>query len=110
MGGTLIAVLSAVLSAGLFTFLQFLISRHDSKRGLAKKVDKIERDGVRLQILFMMQFRPEEKEKILEVAEYYFETLKGDWYMTGIFMDWLKSNEITVPGWWKGEEHGRAEN
>lgn len=91
-----VTILVAILGSSL---IQYLISRHDSRHDRLAKIDKIERDGVRMQLLFMMQFRPEEKGKILEVAEYYFHKLKGNWYMTDIFTDWLRENGITIPGW-----------
>ena len=94
----IVTILVAIIGSSL---IQFLISRHDNRKDRLAKVDKIEKDGVRLQILFMMQFRPEEKGKILEVAEYYFHKLKGDWYMTDIFTEWLKDNDITIPGWFQ---------
>ena len=99
----IVTIVVAILGSSL---IQYLISRHDSRKDRLEEVEKtahkIEKDGVRLQILFMMKFRPEEKEKILEVAEYYFHKLKGDWYMTDIFTDWLKENEINIPGWFTG--------
>lgn len=91
-GEQIVTIVVAILGSGL---IQYLIRRHDR----LSKIDKIERDGVRLQLLFLMQFRPEEKGKILEVAEYYFHKLKGDWYMTDIFADWLRENDINIPGW-----------
>lgn len=106
----IITIIAAVLGSSL---IQYLISRHDSRAEKAnenmKTLSKLERDSVRLQILFMMKFQPERKEKILEIAEYYFHKLKGDWYMTDIFSEWLQENGINIPGWFtirQGEESG----
>ena len=96
----IVTIIAAVLGSSL---IQYLISRNDSRNDrineTMKTVSKLERDSVRLQILFMMKFQPERKEKILEIAEYYFHKLNGDWYMTDIFSDWLKENGINIPGW-----------
>lgn len=92
----IVTIIAAVLGSSL---IQFLINRHDSRNETNKTISKLERDVVRLQILFMMKFQPERKEKTLEIAEYYFHMLKGDWYLTDIFSDWLNDNGINIPGW-----------
>ena len=44
-------------STGFFAFLQFLVQRHDSKKGqmaqILKKLDKNERDSIRTQMLLL---------------------------------------------------------
>lgn len=102
----IVTIVVAILGSSL---IQFLISRHDSRSDRLAKIDKIEKDGVRMQILFLMQFRPEEKGKILEIAEYYFHKLKGDWYMTDIFTEWLRNNDISIPGWFQIQQEKEEE-
>ena len=97
------AIGSAVGSAALFGFIQFLISRHDSKKDRLAKIEKqqakCERDNVRTQLLILMASYADKEEEILTLAEYYFKTLKGNFYMTTLFQKWLLENGIPIPLW-----------
>lgn len=101
--------LIAILGGGnLLLFVKFLIERWDRKKDTTEdtnaRLDKLEKDGLRTQLLLMILFRPQEQTEILKVAEYYFGTLKGNWYMTSIFNKWLEENEVAKPEWFnKGE-------
>ena len=97
-------ILIAVLASGnLFLFIKFLFERWD--RMHAQPVDdrlaKLEKDGLRMQLLFLIILQPDEKREILKLAEYYFATLKGNWYMTSIFNKWLEANDIAKPEWFE---------
>ena len=90
-------------SAGLFAFLQFLITRKDKKKDnseeIIKKLDKLEKDSVRTQMLVLMADYPDDKQGVMKLAERYFAQLNGDWYMTGIFNRWLTENTLGKPEW-----------
>lgn len=106
----IVTIVVAILGSSL---IQFLISRHDSRKDRLAELDKIQKDVVRLQILFLMHFMPDEPGKILEVSEYYFHKLKGNWYMTDVFTKWLRKNNINIPGWFvirKEEENYDSED
>lgn len=106
----IVTIVVAILGSSL---IQFLISRHDSRKDRLAELDKIQKDVVRLQILFLMHFMPDEPGKILEVSEYYFHKLKGNWYMTDVFTKWLRKNNINIPGWFvirKEEENYDCED
>lgn len=95
-------ILLAVLSCGnLFLLIKFLIERHDRNKGVDERLDKLEKDGLRTQMLLLILMQPEEQTEILKIAEYYFKTLQGDWYMTSIFNKWLVTNKIAKPEWFK---------
>lgn len=102
-------VLIAILGGGnLLLFAKFLIERwdkkHDNTEDTNSRLEKLEKDGLRTQLLLMILFRPQEQTEILRVAEYYFGTLHGNWYMTSIFNKWLEDNEVAKPEWFgKGE-------
>ena len=99
----IVTIVVAILGSSL---IQFLVSRHDNRKDKLKEIyeelAKLEKDDVRVQMLIMLALHPENKEQILILAEYYFHKLKGDWYMTDLFSDWLEENTIKIPGWFVG--------
>lgn len=94
----MIAVISALTSAGAFSFFQYLISRHDDKEGIKSTLTKLEKDGLRTQMLLLILLQPDEEAEILKIAEHYFVKLKANWYMTNIFSKWCKSRNLK-PEW-----------
>ena len=113
MTATIIAAILA--SNGLFALVQFLIKRHDEKNGktaemsqrlgsIDNRLAKNERDSCRTQMLILMLHYPRDISAIMKLAEHYFSTLNGDWYMTNIFNQWLEDNGIGKPEWFGGAE------
>ena len=100
----IIAVISAMTSGGVLAFLQFLIARNDDKQGIKKSLKKLEKDGLRTQLLLMILMKPNEKKEILTLAQHYFVDLKGNWYMTDIFDKWLIEKGDSRPEWFKKNE------
>lgn len=106
-------ILIAVLGGGnLILFIKFLIERHDKKvekaeeekkDDIKKTLAKLEKDGLRTQLLLLILIRPDEQTEILRIAEHYFKVLKGDWYMTSIFNKWLKAENVASPEWFDNE-------
>ena len=98
----IIAVISALTSGGCLAFVQFLITRHDNQTGIGKKLDRLEKDGLRTQLLLLLLMKPEEQTEILTIAEHYFvkppNGLGGNWYMTGLFAKWCDAHGIE-PEW-----------
>jgi len=103
----IIAVISAMTSGGVLAFLQFLITRHDDRKGIGKTLKKLEKDGLRTQLLIMILLRPEEKKEILTLGERYFSKppkgLDGNWYMTDMFKKWLLQEGHGNPEWFNKE-------
>lgn len=103
-------ILAAFASTGFFGLIQFLVKRHDEKKGkvkqlcdsieqLKKKIDRQERDSCRTQLLLLMSDFPDNTDEILKIAEHYFKNLKANWYMSTLFVKWCKKAEITLPDW-----------
>jgi len=99
----IITIVVAIVSSNL---IQFLITRHDNKKGIEQKLDKIiaeqnkaEKDSLRTQLLVMMNLMADNKEEIMTCAERYFGDLKGDWFYSSLFNKWLKDNQIERPIW-----------
>ena len=103
-------ILIAVLGGGnLLLFVKFMIERYDKKHD--KKIEeerqnikdtliKLEKDGLRTQLLLMIFFKPDDQTEILKIAEHYFVKLKANWYMTSIFKSWCDDRGLK-PEWFE---------
>ena len=111
-------LISIAGGGGLFGFLEFLISRKDGKKGilrqildkldeLSKRQDKAEKDALRTQILLMISDYPHEHQEILLLAHKYFVGCRGNWYLTSIFENYLKSEQIPFPNWFAVSGSGK---
>jgi hypothetical protein len=102
----IVAVISAMTSGGVLAFLQFLITRNDDKQGIRKSLKKLEKDGLRTQLLLLILLKPDEQTEILTLGQRYFvkppEGLGGNWYMTSIFKTWCDERKLE-PDWFKSE-------
>ena len=94
-------VLAVLASNGFFALLQFLITRWDTKKSIKGKLDRLEKDGLRTQLLLMIMLKGDEKKEILTLGQHYFDDLKGNWYMTDIFNKWLEEKGHSKPDWFK---------
>ena len=97
-------VLTVIGSNAIFAFLQFMITRHDTKKNVKGKLLLLEKDVLRTQLLLLILLKPEEKQEILTIAEHYFKDLKGNWYMTSIFNKWLTGAKEAKPEWFDSKE------
>ena len=117
MGATIGTIFGAVLaSQALFSFLQFIITRRDTKKSFDDKLKDIkngmtllEKNVLRSQLLLLILLRPEEQQEILTIAEHYFSPvdkggLDGDWYMTSIFNHWILEQDIAKPEWFNNDK------
>lgn len=90
-------------NTALISFIQFMIVRHDNRKGqyakILKQLDKTEKDSIRTQMLLLMSDYPEERAELFRLAEYYFTHLHGNWYMTTLFRKYLRDNGIDPPPW-----------
>ena len=101
-------VLAILASNGFFAMLQFLITRHDTRKNVKDKLVLLEKDGLRTQLLLLLLLMPDEKKEILTIAEHYFvkppHGLGGNWYMTSLFDKWIEKNCNGIkPEWFKTE-------
>ena len=101
-------ILIAILGGGnLLLFIKFLIERYDAKKekDIASTLIKLEKDGLRTQLLLMILLKPKEESEILTIAEHYFkkppEGLGGNWYMTSMFKTWLTEYTVGSPDWFE---------
>lgn len=85
----------SALIAGIFQ----LINNHQDKS--KARMELLEKDILRTQMLLMLSDFPEEKTEIMKLAEHYFSDLHGDWYMTDMFNKWLTDSGNSKPEWFK---------
>lgn len=106
-------IILGILGGGnLILFIKFLIERHDKKVEKAEDKEKehiqgtlkkLEKDGLRTQLLLLILMKPEETSEILTLAEHYFVDLKGNWYLTSMFAKWCDEHDLE-PDWFERKE------
>lgn len=100
-------ILAALGSTGLFSLVQYLLARYDSKNdkifALQRKLEEInarcannELATCRFQLLWLLEAHSENKSTILETARRYFITLHGDGEAWSQFHSWAETNHIDV--------------
>lgn len=117
-----ITIICSVLgSAGLFSFITFLIKRHDARSSeieelkdeireefskqqdamqeLNDQIKRSERDSVRTQLLVLMADYSDDTSELMHCAEHYFKDLEGNWYATPLFVKFLREKGIAAPEW-----------
>lgn len=94
---TAVGIISAA-AVGIGTWFITQISSGTNQKldTIIEKVDKAELDATRSQLLALMSDYPDNESEILKVADYYFNGLDGDWYMTDLFTRWADSRGIDV--------------
>ena len=120
------SVISCLGTGGILVFVQFLITRHDNKKGLLKQVldaqnklsdelnqerierkkdmAKSEKDALRTQLLLMMSDYPKEHQEILMLAERYFSELRANWFCSTLFKKYLDEENLPHPDWFLKEK------
>lgn len=103
-------VIAVVSSNAFFAFIQFLITRRDNNnkkfKAIEERFDKvdsrmnyIDQGNLRLQILVLIHLYPQRSEEIIKLAKKYFVDFKGNYYVTGIFKQYLDDNNLIYPQW-----------
>ena len=105
-----VAIIGTILgSAGLFGFIQFLISRRDRKKnslhGIERELSSIKKTltdlnirVTRMELIRLINEDSENVDTILQVAEYYFIDLDGNAYAHAIFEKWAIEHNVAT-GW-----------
>lgn len=87
---------AALIGVGTWATAQINKSTNEKLDIIIDKVDSAEENATRSQLLTLMSDYPENESEILKVANYYFQELNGDWYMTSLFTKWAESRGIDV--------------
>lgn len=87
---------AAVVGAGTWCVSAVNASTNEKLDNISSKIDTIELNSTRNQLLTLMSDYPDNESEILKVASYYFNDLNGDWYMTELFTKWCDGRGIDV--------------
>lgn len=77
-----------------------IVGRDENKKNieeLARAVDDIRGDTVRIQLNDLIERDPDNIDTILKVAEFYFIDIKKNWWMASKFKKWAKQHDVEVP-------------
>ena len=96
-------------SAGLFSLIQFLVTRHDTKKsdltGIKKELADLNASQLdtkirvtRIELTNLMQNDPDNLDAILQVAETYFIEMDGNAYIHAMFEKWANAHGVAI-GW-----------
>lgn len=92
---TALAVIGAAVMAGCsWISSKITESTNEKLDSISSQIDSIELGSTRTQLLTLMSSYPDNESEILKVADYYFNDLGGDWYMTELFSKWASSRGI----------------
>ena len=69
----------------------------DTLKEMKKTGEDTRKDTLRIQLIMVIRDDPTNKDTILKLAQAYFVELKGDWYMTDMFLNWAKEHDVIVP-------------
>lgn len=105
----ILGIVTAICGCGwMATLIMFFVQRHDQKKegldSIKKQLKRLEKDGIRTQLLLLMRtYSDEDEYELLQVAEHYFskDELAGDWYMTTLFNRFLANHNIAKPSWFE---------
>lgn len=109
-----VGVLGVLLGGGATGLVIFLIQRKDNKENqfkeILKRLDAIEGiqheqqlSELRTELSIHLLHHKKDKITIMRIAEKYFKELKGDFYMTSKFCEWLRKMHLPKPDWFDPE-------
>ena len=87
---------AAAIAVGTWCVGQVNAATNEKLDNISSKIDSIELNSTRNQLLTLMSDYPDNESEILKVAGYYFQDLGGDWYMTDLFTRWAEGRGIDV--------------
>ena len=104
-----ILITSILGSAGVFSLVQYMISRHDKKnddyaqiKKELKSIKSVQDETIlrvtRMELLHLLEKQPTNTDAILHVAEYYFIELNGNAYAHALFEKWAVKHNVAI-GW-----------
>ena len=93
---------ATTIGCATWVFSQASAGTNEKLDEIIEKVNVAELDAIRSQLLLLISSQllllisnyPDNESEILKVAEYYFQDLDGDWYVTNIFTKWAEDRGI----------------
>lgn len=87
---------AALVGVGTWCTAQINASTNQKIDNLSEQITDLKLDATRSQLLTLISNYPDNESEIMKVAQYYFGTLKGDWYATTIFTKWASDHGIST--------------
>lgn len=94
--GAVTVIGTACIGVGTWGMTQINASTNRKLDELSSQVADIKVDTTRSQLLTLINTSPDNEAEIMKVAQYYFGTLGGDWYMTSLFTKWAEEHGYTA--------------
>lgn len=94
--GAVTIIGTACVGAGTWCVTQINASTNKKLDELSSQLSDIKADTTRTQLLTLINTSPDNEAEIMKVAQYYFGTLGGDWYMTSLFTKWAEEHGYTA--------------
>lgn len=91
-----LVIVGAAVGACTWGINQVMTLIEDRVSSIEQKIDVIELDTTRTQLLLLIQNTPTDYNSIFNVAFKYFQKLNGDWYMTTLFTKWANEQGVDV--------------
>ena len=105
-------IITGLCGAGwLATLIIYFFDRWDKKKNASdstkdelkeinERLDKGDKDNVRIQLLLLMKdYDPNDESELLKCAQHYFVDLKGNWWITPKFNRFIEKQGIAKPEW-----------
>lgn len=86
-------IATAAVGIGTWGVTQVNAGTNAKIDALSSQINEIQLDTTRNQLLILME-HDENSEEVLKVARFYFQELKGDWYMTSLFEKWADKHGV----------------
>lgn len=86
-------IATAAVGIGTWGVTQVNAGTNAKIDALSSQLEEIQLDTTRNQLLILME-HDENSEEVLKVAKFYFQELKGDWYMTSLFERWADKHGV----------------
>ena len=86
-------IAAAAVGAGTWCVTKINEGTNTKIDAIAEQMQGLKLDTTRNQLLVLME-HDENEEEVLKVAKYYFNELKGDWYMTSVFERWAERHGV----------------
>lgn len=94
--GAVTVIGTACICVSTWSVTQINADTNSKLDSISNQVTELKLSTTRSQLLTLMNHYPNNDEEIMKVAKYYFKDLGGDWYMTGLFIEWGEENGIDV--------------
>lgn len=94
--GAVTVIGTACVCVGTWSITQINASTNEKLDELSSQLSDIKMDTTRNQLLTLINTSPDNEVEIMKVAQYYFGTLDGDWYMSSLFTKWAEEHGYTT--------------